>query len=128
MELGGHFAEVDFAVGQNGAAALFTFAIAVFPELVTGLGVEAKEGAGFIGDVKAAFVDDRRGVAGDDALFAPDEFGRALDEVAYIRFASVYRNFADLDEMREAMEGVVGLNADGEPQDNKRKGKKANGA
>jgi transcriptional repressor NrdR len=53
---------------------------------------------------------------------------RALDEVAYIRFASVYRNFADLDEMREAMEGVVGLHAAGEPQDNKRKGKKANGA
>jgi transcriptional repressor NrdR len=53
---------------------------------------------------------------------------RALDEVAYIRFASVYRNFADLDEMREAMEGVVGLHAAGESQDNKRKGKKANGA
>ncbi|MBF6611625.1 MAG: transcriptional repressor NrdR [Chloroflexi bacterium] len=31
---------------------------------------------------------------------------RELDEVAYIRFASVYRNFADLEEMREAMEGV----------------------
>lgn len=30
-----------------------------------------------------------------------------LDEVAYIRFASVYRNFADLEEMREAMEGVA---------------------
>lgn len=30
---------------------------------------------------------------------------RELDEVAYIRFASVYRNFADLEEMREAMEG-----------------------
>src|SRR5947207_5819684 len=28
---------------------------------------------------------------------------RELDEVAYIRFASVYRNFADLGEMREAM-------------------------
>jgi transcriptional repressor NrdR len=33
---------------------------------------------------------------------------RELDEVAYIRFASVYRNFADLEEMREAMEGVSG--------------------
>jgi transcriptional repressor NrdR len=32
---------------------------------------------------------------------------RELDEVAYIRFASVYRNFADLEEMREAMEGVT---------------------
>jgi transcriptional repressor NrdR len=31
---------------------------------------------------------------------------RELDEVAYIRFASVYRNFADLEEMREAMEGL----------------------
>lgn len=33
---------------------------------------------------------------------------RELDEVAYIRFASVYRNFADLEEMREAMEGLTG--------------------
>lgn len=33
---------------------------------------------------------------------------RDLDEVAYIRFASVYRNFADLEEMREAMEGLTG--------------------
>jgi transcriptional repressor NrdR len=33
---------------------------------------------------------------------------RELDEVAYIRFASVYRNFADLEEMREEMEGLVG--------------------
>jgi transcriptional repressor NrdR len=32
---------------------------------------------------------------------------RELDEVAYIRFASVYRNFADLEEMREEMEGLV---------------------
>ena len=32
---------------------------------------------------------------------------RELDEVAYIRFASVYRNFADLEEMREAMEGLA---------------------
>ena|SRR5436190_8807823 len=34
---------------------------------------------------------------------------RELDEVAYIRFASVYRNFADLEEMREAMEGVTSI-------------------
>jgi transcriptional repressor NrdR len=34
---------------------------------------------------------------------------RELDEVAYIRFASVYRNFADLEEMREAMESVSTL-------------------
>jgi transcriptional repressor NrdR len=33
---------------------------------------------------------------------------KELDEVAYIRFASVYRNFADLEEMREAMEGLTG--------------------
>ena len=33
---------------------------------------------------------------------------RQLDEVAYIRFASVYRNFADLEEMREEMEGLTG--------------------
>jgi len=39
---------------------------------------------------------------------------RELDEVAYIRFASVYRNFADLEEMREAMEGVASIH----PPDN----------
>ena len=33
---------------------------------------------------------------------------RELDEVAYIRFASVYRNVADLEEMREEMEGLTG--------------------
>lgn len=32
---------------------------------------------------------------------------RALDEVAYIRYASVYRNFADLAEMREMMNGSL---------------------
>ena len=31
---------------------------------------------------------------------------RDLDEVAYIRFASVYRNFADLEEMRGVLEGL----------------------
>ena len=36
---------------------------------------------------------------------------RELDEVAYIRFASVYRNFADLDEMMEEMEGLQGEQA-----------------
>jgi transcriptional repressor NrdR len=30
-----------------------------------------------------------------------------LDLVAYIRFASVYRDFADLDEMRAAIDGLV---------------------
>ena len=46
---------------------------------------------------------------------------RELDEVAYIRFASVYRNFADLEEMREAMEGVASVHpaaieSEGEPE------------
>jgi transcriptional repressor NrdR len=40
---------------------------------------------------------------------------RELDEVAYIRFASVYRNFADLEEMREAMEGVSTIGHESEP-------------
>lgn len=33
---------------------------------------------------------------------------RDLDPVAYIRFASVYREFADLDEMRAAIDRLVG--------------------
>ncbi len=40
---------------------------------------------------------------------------RELDEVAYIRFASVYRNFADLEDMREEMEGLTG----GQPAEDK---------
>jgi len=32
---------------------------------------------------------------------------RELDEVAYIRFASVYKSFTDLDEMRREMENLV---------------------
>jgi len=31
---------------------------------------------------------------------------RALDHVAYIRFASVYRQFADIDELRREVEGL----------------------
>lgn len=31
---------------------------------------------------------------------------KELDEVAYIRFASVYRQFADLDDLRREMEGL----------------------
>ena len=31
---------------------------------------------------------------------------RALDEVAYIRFASVYRSFADIDELHREIEGL----------------------
>jgi transcriptional repressor NrdR len=33
---------------------------------------------------------------------------KALDQVAYIRFASVYREFADLDDLRREVEGLVG--------------------
>ena len=39
---------------------------------------------------------------------------RELDEVAYIRFASVYRNFADIEEMREE---IIGLTANPLPED-----------
>lgn len=31
---------------------------------------------------------------------------RALDEIAYIRFASVYRDFKTLEDLRAAMEGI----------------------
>jgi transcriptional repressor NrdR len=34
---------------------------------------------------------------------------KALDHVAYIRFASVYRQFADIDELRREVEGLSGL-------------------
>jgi transcriptional repressor NrdR len=32
---------------------------------------------------------------------------RELDEVAYIRFASVYRSFADIGKLREAVEELL---------------------
>jgi transcriptional repressor NrdR len=32
---------------------------------------------------------------------------RDLDEVAYIRFASVYRSFADLGKLREAVDALL---------------------
>ena len=35
---------------------------------------------------------------------------KELDEVAYIRFASVYRQFADLDDLRRAVEGLRAAN------------------
>ena len=44
---------------------------------------------------------------------------KALDQVAYIRFASVYRQFADLDDLRREMEGLTGTNsapAEGAPR------------
>jgi transcriptional repressor NrdR len=36
---------------------------------------------------------------------------RDLDEIAYIRFASVYKSFADLDDMRAEMERLAGYTA-----------------
>ncbi len=35
---------------------------------------------------------------------------RDLDEIAYIRFASVYKSFADLDDMRREMERLASTN------------------
>lgn len=32
---------------------------------------------------------------------------KALDQVAYIRYASVYRQFADIDDLRREMEGLT---------------------
>lgn len=52
---------------------------------------------------------------------------RELDEVAYIRFASVYRNFADLEEMREAMEGMPSLHPEDDAKRTRKGGKKVNG-
>ncbi len=33
---------------------------------------------------------------------------KGLDQIAYIRFASVYREFADLEDLRREVEGLVG--------------------
>lgn len=38
---------------------------------------------------------------------------RKLDDVAYVRFASVYRSFQDVDEFREAIEGLRDKRLDG---------------
>ena len=40
---------------------------------------------------------------------------KRLDEVAYIRFASVYRRFADLDDLRREMEVLRNSGAPGKP-------------
>lgn len=37
---------------------------------------------------------------------------KAVDQVAYIRFASVYRQFADIDDLRREMEGLSSPTAD----------------
>lgn len=34
---------------------------------------------------------------------------KTLDHVAYIRFASVYRQFADIDDLRREVEGLTGM-------------------
>jgi transcriptional repressor NrdR len=52
---------------------------------------------------------------------------RTLDEVAYIRFASVYRNFADLEEMRDAMEGLPSLHPEDDSKPARKSSNKANG-
>lgn len=36
---------------------------------------------------------------------------KAIDQVGYIRFASVYRQFADIDELRREIEGLEGPDA-----------------
>jgi transcriptional repressor NrdR len=40
-----------------------------------------------------------------------------LDEIAYIRFASVYRNFQDLDSLRTEMEALAGARTGGRAGD-----------
>jgi transcriptional repressor NrdR len=40
-----------------------------------------------------------------------------LDQIAYIRFASVYRNFRDLDSLRSEMEALAGTPAGGRSDD-----------
>ncbi len=37
---------------------------------------------------------------------------RELDEVAYVRFASVYRSFQDVNAFREVIEGMENQNKD----------------
>lgn len=37
---------------------------------------------------------------------------KELDDIAYIRFASVYRNFQDLDSLRSEMEALAGARGD----------------
>jgi transcriptional repressor NrdR len=40
---------------------------------------------------------------------------RSLDHIAYIRFASVYRPFADLSALKEAVAALEGVNAEEDP-------------
>ena len=39
---------------------------------------------------------------------------RGLDEVAYVRFASVYRSFRDIDEFRSELDEIARTRSDGE--------------
>jgi transcriptional repressor NrdR len=41
---------------------------------------------------------------------------RSLDEVAYVRFASVYRSFRDIDEFRSELDKLRRVQADDEPR------------
>src|SRR5262249_37525230 len=118
VECRGDFAEVNLAVGEDGAAALLAFAVAVLPELLAGLGVEAKEGAGFIGDVDLAVVNDRGRVAGHEAFLFPDELGASLvdgagvetDEAALDIGTGAFLAVADVDvvagDNRRSIEGT----------------------
>ncbi|MDP2727701.1 MAG: transcriptional regulator NrdR, partial [Dehalococcoidia bacterium] len=42
---------------------------------------------------------------------------RQLDEIAYIRFASVYRAFSDIDSLKEELERLETLRQESPPQD-----------
>lgn len=61
-----------------------------------------------VADVERALFDlgQREVLSGTIGEFVVERL-RDLDLVAYIRFASVYRDFADLDEMRAAIDGLV---------------------
>ncbi len=41
---------------------------------------------------------------------------RELDEVAYVRFASVYKSFRDIDEFRSELDKMAQARVDGDPQ------------
>ena len=41
---------------------------------------------------------------------------RGIDQVAYVRFASVYRQFQDINSFLEELQGMLELQRLGEPQ------------
>ena len=70
--------------------------------------VSAQQLESFANDVEAALM------ALDEQEVSSSTIGdmamkqlRELDEVAYIRFASVYRSFADIGKLREAVEELL---------------------